>query len=314
MEVNAIGSSRNGCGGQTGRSFLPKLCLSLVALGLAPAGPGQADERQLETLVLNGGRLFEGTIVDANRNTVAIRTQSGVAEIVRADDIQTVYIPADDPEDAPFFGSFVGWQDGVYELNVNFQLVQVKDGVMQGRPVAVAASRPQPQAVAKATPVATAPSSARDRAEEGLPPAVDAAATAAPSPARTAAPAGSEPALLAAAASDAPLPSLEVEVDSGAVEGDALITYHFRLSEPVEQSLFIAYRTLDGSAEAERDYRTERDVLVIPAGSQTAELKVPLIDDDVAEPAEAFTLIIATSSGSVALDRTRIETVITDDD
>jgi hypothetical protein len=93
----------------------------------------------------------------------AIRNTTGIVEIVRADDIQTVFIPAKDPKERPFFGIFVDWEDGVYQLNVRFEIVKIKDGVMQGFPEPIAPAKPtlataesQPAALRMPRPSATA--------------------------------------------------------------------------------------------------------------------------------------------------------------
>ncbi|MEZ5934914.1 MAG: Calx-beta domain-containing protein [Alphaproteobacteria bacterium] len=265
------------------------------------APPVLAAGEELETLILNRGRTFIGRIVDANRNTVAIRNAAGLPEIVRADDIQTVFIPAKNPEDKPFFGSFVDWKDGVYQLNINFELVRVKDGVMLGEPEPIAPAKPAPADVVRpvarpSEPIAEPPSDATPT----VPVAVAAAEPTAPA-AEPAAPAGATFSLLIEGS----------KTDEGAAGG---MTYHLTLSGPLEQPFYLAYSTLDGSARAGEDYQPVRDVLIIPAGEQRAAFSIALIDDDQAEQDETFTLSVGASNRSVEIDRSRLESVIVDND
>lgn len=277
------------------------LGLGIMTLGLCATptitalADDQADDREAETLVLNRGRTFVGMIVDANSNTVAIRNGAGLAEIVRTDDIQTVYIPARRPGDKPFFGSFVDWNDGVYQLNVNFQLVRVKDGIMQGAPQplarqqpvrAVAVARSEPVVERTPEPALRKPSSARD--------VVKAAATP---------PSGGT--------LDSPL--LVIESDR-TDEGATAITYRLTLSTPLDQPFYLAYSTLDGTAHAGEDYQAERDILVIAPGERSAELRILLIDDDRTEADETFTLSVGASDRLVKIERSSLETVIVDND
>jgi hypothetical protein len=82
----------------------------------------------------------------------------------------------------------------------------------------------------------------------------------------------------------------------------------------LEQSFYIAYSTLNGSARAGEDFEAERDVLVIPAGEQRAELKIPPIDDDQAKPDETFSLSIGVSDRLARIDRSSLQTLIIDND
>ncbi|NJO36641.1 MAG: hypothetical protein HC871_02230 [Rhizobiales bacterium] len=97
-------------------------------------------------------------------------------------------------------------------------------------------------------------------------------------------------------------------------EGAADMTYRLTLSAPLEQPFYLAYSTLDGSARAGEDYEAAREVLIIPAGEQQAEFSIALIDDGEAEEEETFTLSVGASNRSVAIDRSRLESVIVDND
>lgn len=275
-----------------GVAGLKRLRFGFVALGLCfvPLCGGVAQEREPETFVLNGGRMITGTIIDANRNTVAIRNPTGIAQIVRSDDIQTVYIPAPDSNLRPFFGSFVAWKNGIYELNINFQLVKIENGAPQGEPVPVDFSERASHALASPAAGSTSP-------EDIVAPAAK--------------PAKIEPGIVAPTSSEIPI--LDVK-SLPTVESEPYIAFGLTLSKPVERPLYVAYSTLDGSARAAVDYKAERDVLVIPAGAQTAELRISLIDDSLAEKEETFTLTIMVAPTSAHVRQSRIETVIADND
>ncbi len=269
--------------------------IGMLILGCG-APPVIAAEEQLETLVLNRGRTFVGKIVDADRNTVAIRPANGMPAVVRTDDIQTVFIPPKAEGGPSFFGSFVGWEDGVYELNINFERVKIKDGVMQGQSVPLSPANPQPALVIVSEAEPATPAAVTTLNQPAASEAVDQAAG---GPLETSPEDGG--------------PVLRIEADQAQEDANALI-YRLTLSAPLGKPFYMAYSTLDGTAEAGEDFEAVRDVLVIPAGQQQAELLIPLIDNDQAEPDETVSLSVGASNRSVTIDRSGLESLIVDND
>ena len=75
----------------------------------------------------------------------------------------------------------------------------------------------------------------------------------------------------------------------------------------------IDYSTANGTAIAGEDYRATTGSLVIPAGSNYAEIRIPLIGDAVMEPDETFTLRISHSVNIAAGPGIVTATIVNDD-
>ncbi len=106
---------------------------------------------------------------------------------------------------------------------------------------------------------------------------------------------------------------LNVTVDP-VEEGDALVTFHLRLSQPSAKPVVIIYSTVDGTAKAALDYRRDQGVLVIEPGEVRAEIVTALLDDDTIEQNETFQLFVTGDPKTVAIDRRSIPATIRDDD
>lgn len=118
---------------------------------------------------------------------------------------------------------------------------------------------------------------------------------------------------------DDAVPTLRVN-DAVATEGDGAaggptnqVVFHVILSAPAALPVSVTYETESGSAEADVDFVRTRGVLVMPAGTPTAEILVPLRGDRLFEADEGFVLRLAAAT-NVALLRDSASGSIRNDD
>lgn len=99
-----------------------------------------------------------------------------------------------------------------------------------------------------------------------------------------------------------------VDEDSG--HANFLVT----LSEPSERSVVIIFSTVDLSANDREDYESQRGTVTFEPGVVSAEIKTPLLDDDIKEDDEQFAIVLNGAPGIVSFKSRRITTTIKDDD
>ncbi len=112
---------------------------------------------------------------------------------------------------------------------------------------------------------------------------------------------------------DPDLPFVKV-VNNSAEEGaEAEVSFRVQLSEPSTEAVVLHYETLGSTAGADVDYETTRGSVTIAAGETRAFVKVPILDDDLAEPTERFFLDLTSVEGA-EIDDGRARGLIFDDD
>ena len=82
---------------------------------------------------------------------------------------------------------------------------------------------------------------------------------------------------------------------------------------PADEEVTVKYRTVDGTALADRDYTTTTGTLRFAANEMTKTIRVPVLDDQTAERTEDFTVELSDPVGATLGVRTGRAT-ITDDD
>lgn len=97
-------------------------------------------------------------------------------------------------------------------------------------------------------------------------------------------------------------------------ESASEIVFDLVLSEPLEKPILILYATYDQTATAGEDYQGEQGTLKLAPGDKAATVRIPLIDDDVAEGDETLELFVTTdkSQATVAPERS-VGTIMNDD-
>ena len=79
--------------------------------------------------------------------------------------------------------------------------------------------------------------------------------------------------------------------DTAAAETSGEMTFLLKFPKPVARDLTVKYQTKDGSATAGDDYDSRTDSVTVQKGDTSAEIRVPLIPDNVAEGEEEFKLV-----------------------
>ncbi len=93
-----------------------------------------------------------------------------------------------------------------------------------------------------------------------------------------------------AMASGRPLPLIRIAPDSvlSVTEGGADAVVRATLSYALREAMTVEYITLQGTAKANADYTSVRDILTIAAGDTSGALTVAVVDDNQDESAETF--------------------------
>ena len=109
------------------------------------------------------------------------------------------------------------------------------------------------------------------------------------------------------------LPDLAIAAVS-AGEDDGTLSFAVSLSSASGEPVSVAYGTDDGTATAGVDYQPARGRLTFAAAAATAQMiKVMVIDDDVAEPAETFTVRLSDPQGATLRVAAATGTIIDDE-
>ena len=97
-------------------------------------------------------------------------------------------------------------------------------------------------------------------------------------------------------------PELSV-ADAGGAEGtDAAIAFTVTLAPAAATEVTVHYATADGSATAPADYTSTSSTLTFEPGQTSKTIEVPIVDDDVEDDGETFTLTLSDPSGAVLAD------------
>jgi hypothetical protein len=110
-----------------------------------------------------------------------------------------------------------------------------------------------------------------------------------------------------------PLPTLtldDITIDEGA--GAAVVPA--RLSKPPKLFTAFAWHTADGSAASPADYVPSSGLVAFASGDTTGRLPIPIVDDDLDEPDETFTVRLTIDNGFDWTPRAYTVTIRDDDD
>lgn len=267
------------------------------------------------TFVLGEQNWVIGTIVAQTGQSVVLRLPLAGLRQIPLNAIRSVAVTLANGQEVE--GQLKGWADGVYELAVGDQVIGVRDPALAGRselapPVEASASRataaevalppakPRQAEIAAAAEPAAGPAEAEDPGDEGVVASLPATAPAKP-----------EPEIVTAAVTD--LPVIEARL-LPTWEHDRVIQVSFALSRPVDKPVLIAYGSVNGTAVAGVDYQQQRGVLTVQPGELQARLEIGLMNDQLPEGNEDFTMFFSTSPGVATLAEKRVLAVIEDDD
>ena len=98
--------------------------------------------------------------------------------------------------------------------------------------------------------------------------------------------------------SGSPVPAITM-LDRRASESAGTMSFTFEIGQPVceGKSLAVSYRTVDGTAASGSDYRAAGTTATLAGGDQSLTLAIGIIDDDLKESDETFTLEARWGSG-----------------
>ncbi len=257
--------------------------MALTVLGLFVIASTR--EAAAETFVVEDGRKIEGAIIQATRNGIVIKRSIGGMSQYRQDQIREVII--DTPE-GTITGSYLGWADGVYALEVEKRVVRVRDGKIVGTgPGNLPAKRPVQEEPGKEPAATDAPRSddAGPAPERGIGGPID--------------------------------PITPVQITGHAAparEDDPALVYGLTLSREADGKIILIYATIADTAQPGSDFMTKSGVITIEPGETEAEILVPLIDDDLAEGEENVHLYLTVDPAVAALASRTIVATIRDND
>ena len=93
-------------------------------------------------------------------------------------------------------------------------------------------------------------------------------------------------------ADDDPVPTVQQVADVTAAEDAGALEFTVTLDRPSGRDASLQYATSDGTATAPGDYAVTLGVLTLSAGRTSGTIEVPIVDDDMDEPEEEFTLTL----------------------
>lgn len=96
-------------------------------------------------------------------------------------------------------------------------------------------------------------------------------------------------------------------------EGASLARVLVKLPKNTGTALKIPYKTVGGSAKPGKDFKKTKGTLTIKKGTKSASIYIPLINDDVPEPTEEFTVKL-TDGATYNLSAKTVTVTIKDDD
>jgi Calx-beta domain len=276
-----------------------------------------------DAILLQSGELIEGIVVDATRNTVVIRRAIGGMRQMRLRDIDEVRI--DLGEGKSVSGGFLSWADDVYLIRVGDEVIRIRAGLILSRAPYEEADRqlrpalpPRRQeertvetkaAPAGFPPEATARNSAAGNTAAESPgtkgPAVENTISRSPAAASTdtgnTTPQGA--ASLKSGAGHQAKHATEPVAVKGSVDpvgaGATELVFRIELARPAEQTVVLIYGTVDGTAKAGQHYEPQQGIVTLAPGSQSADVRVPLIEQRPRRDDSRFELFL-TSDPKVA--------------
>ena len=110
-------------------------------------------------------------------------------------------------------------------------------------------------------------------------------------------------------------PELNI-ADSELTEGsaDGRMRFMVRLAATSGRTVTVQYGTADGTATAGTDYTAVSGTLTFRAGTTTATIDVPILDDSTGEEPETFTVTLSNATGAMVSDAAATGTIADDDD
>jgi hypothetical protein len=96
-------------------------------------------------------------------------------------------------------------------------------------------------------------------------------------------------------------------------ENGGTATLNICINQATNQPVSVQYNTLNGSAQGGADYVTANGTAVIPAGQTCTSVNVPIIDDNIDEPNETFTVNLFNPQNGTIVDGQGTVTILDND-
>ena len=261
------------------KSYLPALIVTAI-LSIGTSG------LLAETFILKNGERLDGAAVRAIGGTISIKLPGRGMRQLPVSDVEQIEVRLATGD--PIAGTLIGWSTRGYELAVDDRQLTIKNGEIT-KDIAL---REEPTnsvgnsqgiggpSLAVAKPLATVEQDDADAS------AVEATAS---------------------------LPVLSVSSDP-IQENVSEAVFRLTLSEAASRPVVAIYSVLDRAAKAGDDFHNNSGVATIGAGQTSVDVRVPIIDDDIAEADEEFSFFLSVDpSIAVIEDRNYIATIIDDD-
>ncbi|MGI9490666.1 MAG: TAXI family TRAP transporter solute-binding subunit [Geminicoccaceae bacterium] len=97
-------------------------------------------------------------------------------------------------------------------------------------------------------------------------------------------------------------------------EGEGRMAFNFELSQPADADVPIIFKTIQGTAEVDADFKEQNGIMIIEPGVTKAALEIDVVDDRVAEDEEFFLLVLSVDPTVAVLEEELHTATIKDDD
>ncbi len=101
--------------------------------------------------------------------------------------------------------------------------------------------------------------------------------------------------------------------DAQADEGEGRLVFNVRMDKATNRAVTVRWATEDGTAMAEQDYAAAAGQLVFRPLETEGEVAIELLDDDLDEPAEHFSVVLAAPTRATVADDRGVGTIGDDD-
>ncbi len=107
---------------------------------------------------------------------------------------------------------------------------------------------------------------------------------------------------------------VDENIQEGDKNGNKTAILKLVLNQAAEEDFTVDIQTQDGTAQAGKDYKAVSQTLTIKAGEKSADIKIPIISDNVFEEDENFTVSLSSSNKNLAFKNTEATVTILNDD
>jgi TRAP-type uncharacterized transport system substrate-binding protein len=97
-------------------------------------------------------------------------------------------------------------------------------------------------------------------------------------------------------------------------ESDARLSFNIELSDSINTQIPVVFKTIGGTAEADVDFKQQNGIMIIEPGVTNAAIEIDMIDDQLAEEDEYFSLVLSVDPVLAELVEGPYTATIRDDD